>query len=87
MGRAVGKTIAGSPQPFVKIPIFWSARALWFSRLSRRRTISDWVVEGQQLRYCGIGTDYNDIYIQGNPAELKFIAYYIREGQVAAVAR
>lgn len=26
-GRAVGKTIAGSPQPFVKVPVFWSARA------------------------------------------------------------
>jgi hypothetical protein len=49
--------------------------------------ISNWVVEGQQLRYCGIGTDYDDIYIQGNPAEMKFIAYYIQEGQVTAVAR
>lgn len=27
-GRAVGKTIAGDPQPFVKVPIFWSARML-----------------------------------------------------------
>jgi hypothetical protein len=26
MGRSVGKTIAGSPQPFVKVPVFWSAR-------------------------------------------------------------
>ncbi|KAH9953007.1 flavoprotein [Lactifluus volemus] len=67
MGRAVGKTIAGSPQPFTKVPIFWSA-------------------QGQQLRYCGIGVGYDDIYIQGNPAELKFVAYYIREGQVSAVA-
>jgi apoptosis-inducing factor 3 len=25
-GRAVGKTIAGYPQPFVKVPVFWSAR-------------------------------------------------------------
>jgi len=25
-GRAVGKTIAGSPQPFKKVPIFWSAQ-------------------------------------------------------------
>ena len=45
------------------------------------------VVEGQQLRYCGIGTGYDDIYIQGNPAEMKFIAYYIQGGQVTAVAR
>jgi NADPH-dependent 2,4-dienoyl-CoA reductase/sulfur reductase-like enzyme/nitrite reductase/ring-hydroxylating ferredoxin subunit len=67
MGRAVGKTIAGSPQPFVKIPVFWSA-------------------QGQQLRYCGIGAGHDDIYIQGNPAEMKFIAYYIQGGQVTAVA-
>ncbi|OAX37776.1 hypothetical protein K503DRAFT_800988 [Rhizopogon vinicolor AM-OR11-026] len=25
-GRAVGKTISGDPQPFVKVPIFWSAQ-------------------------------------------------------------
>ncbi|THV02837.1 hypothetical protein K435DRAFT_775308 [Dendrothele bispora CBS 962.96] len=25
-GRAVGKTIAGEPQPFVKTPVFWSAQ-------------------------------------------------------------
>ncbi|CAE6419832.1 unnamed protein product [Rhizoctonia solani] len=25
-GRAVGKTIAGTPQPFKKVPIFWSAQ-------------------------------------------------------------
>ena len=47
----------------------------------------NWVVEGQQLRYCGIGTGYDDIYIQGNPAEMKFIAYYVQGGQVTAVAR
>jgi hypothetical protein len=39
------------------------------------------------LRYCGVGIGYDDIYVQGNPAELKFIAYYIRGGQVTAVAR
>lgn len=39
------------------------------------------------LRYCGVGVGYDDIYVQGNPAELKFIAYYIRGGQVTAVAR
>ena len=43
--------------------------------------------EGQQLRYCGVGVGYDDIYIQGNPADLKFIAYYIQGGQVTAVAR
>ncbi|KAJ7746816.1 hypothetical protein DFH07DRAFT_776322 [Mycena maculata] len=33
--------------------------------------------EGQNIRYCGIGSGYNDI-IKGNPDELKFIAYYIK---------
>ncbi|KAF8624511.1 hypothetical protein AX15_005826 [Amanita polypyramis BW_CC] len=51
-GRAVGKTIAGSPQPFVKVPVFWSAL-------------------GQQLRYCGIGHQYDDVIINGDPAEMK----------------
>ncbi|KAH7884680.1 hypothetical protein F5I97DRAFT_1891150 [Phlebopus sp. FC_14] len=66
-GRAVGKTIAGQPQPFVKVPIFWSA-------------------QGQQLRYCGIGGGYDDVIIQGDPGAMKFIAYYVKEGQVVAVA-
>ncbi|KAJ7749504.1 hypothetical protein DFH07DRAFT_828598 [Mycena maculata] len=65
-GRAVGKTIAGSPQPFLKVPIFWSA-------------------QGQNIRYCGIGSGYDDIFIKGNPDELKFIAYYIKSGKVVAV--
>jgi len=67
MGRAVGRTIAGSPQPFVKTPIFCSA-------------------QGQELHYCGVGVGYDDIYVQGNPEELKFIAYYIQGGLVTAVA-
>ncbi|THH19824.1 hypothetical protein EW146_g1420 [Bondarzewia mesenterica] len=66
-GRAIGKTIAGDPQPFVKVPIFWSA-------------------QGQQLRYCGVGAGYDDIIIKGDPAEMKFIAYYIKSGKVVAVA-
>ncbi|KAJ7183165.1 hypothetical protein C8R46DRAFT_1307300 [Mycena filopes] len=66
-GRAVGKTIAGSPQPFLKVPIFWSA-------------------QGQNIRYCGIGSGYDDIFIKGNVDELKFIAYYIKGGKVVAVA-
>ncbi|RDB26297.1 Apoptosis-inducing factor 1 [Hypsizygus marmoreus] len=66
-GRAAGKTIAGSPQPFVKIPVFWSA-------------------QGQQLRYCGVGHGYDDVFIKGDPGELKFIAYYGKNGRVVAVA-
>ena len=28
-GRAVGMTISGKAQPFVKVPIFWSARTFF----------------------------------------------------------
>ncbi|KAG2157970.1 uncharacterized protein EDB93DRAFT_1122429 [Suillus bovinus] len=66
-GRAVGKTIAGDPQPFAKVPVFWSA-------------------QGQQLRYCGLGADYDDVIIHGNPDEMKFIAYYVHCGEVVAVS-
>ncbi|TFK72981.1 flavo protein [Pluteus cervinus] len=66
-GRAVGKTIAGSPQPFVKVPVFWSA-------------------QGQQLRYCGLGHGYDDVIITGDPGEMKFIAYYVKENKIIAVA-
>lgn len=66
-GRAVGKTISGSEQPFVKVPVFWSA-------------------QGQQLRYCGLGHDYDDIIIKGDPGEMKFIAYYVKEDKIVAVA-
>jgi len=66
-GRAVGKTISGSPQAFVKVPIFWSSL-------------------GQQLRYCGIGHQYDDVIVKGDPGEMKFIAYYAKQGKVVAVA-
>ncbi|KIY43792.1 FAD/NAD(P)-binding domain-containing protein [Fistulina hepatica ATCC 64428] len=66
-GRAIGKTISGNPEPFAKVPIFWSA-------------------QGQQLRYCGLGKDYDDVIIKGDPGEMKFIAYYVKGPQVVAVA-
>jgi len=66
-GRAVGRAIAGKPEPFNKIPIFWSA-------------------QGSQLRYAGLGHDYDDILIDGNSAELNFLAYYFKAGKVVATA-
>jgi len=66
-GRAVGKTISGSPVPFSKIPIFWSG-------------------QGQNLRYCGNGAGYDDIFIDGDLDELKFIAYYLKGDTIVAVA-
>ncbi|KAL0572324.1 Apoptosis-inducing factor 1 [Marasmius crinis-equi] len=66
-GRAVGKTIAGSPQPFVKTPVFWSA-------------------QGQQLRYCGYNAGYDNVIVKGEPGDMKFIAYYVKQGKIVAVA-
>ncbi|KAH9925457.1 hypothetical protein B0H21DRAFT_764397 [Amylocystis lapponica] len=67
-GRAAGKTIAdGKLQPFVKVPVFWSA-------------------QGQQLRYCGVGAGFDDVIIQGDPGEMKFVAYYVKDGKIVAVS-
>jgi hypothetical protein len=30
-------------------------------------------VEGQQLRYCGIGSKYEEIIIKGDPMEMKVL--------------
>ena len=56
----------------------------------------------EALRYCGRGVGFDDVILKGNPAELKvsniylvttgflicgqFIAYYLKEGKVVAVA-
>jgi len=45
-----------------------------------------WSAQGQQLRYCGSGFGYDDVIIQGNPDDMKFIAYYLKEGKVIAVS-
>ena len=31
------------------------------------------IVEGQQLRYCGYGAKHDDIFIKGDPDELKVL--------------
>ena len=73
-GRAVGKSIAeaasgkgGEGQPFVKVPVFWSA-------------------QGQQLRYCGVGAGFDDVIVDGDLDAMKFVVYYVKGGQVVAVA-
>ncbi|KAG2756692.1 hypothetical protein P692DRAFT_20825944 [Suillus brevipes Sb2] len=45
-----------------------------------------WSAQGQQLRYCGLGADYDDVIIHGNPGEMKFIAYYVHRSEVVAVS-
>jgi len=45
-----------------------------------------WSALGSQLRYCGVGHGYDDIKVDGNPADLKFVAYYFKGDKVVAVA-
>ncbi|XP_067864314.1 apoptosis inducing factor mitochondria associated 4 [Heptranchias perlo] len=41
---------------------------------------------GNSLRYAGHGAGYEEVIIQGNTGELKFVAFYIKEDKVIAVA-
>jgi len=45
-----------------------------------------WSAQGQQLRYCGSGFGYDEVIIKGNPDDMKFIAYYAKQGKVIAVS-
>ncbi|KAG9050755.1 hypothetical protein FS837_002699 [Tulasnella sp. UAMH 9824] len=45
-----------------------------------------WSGQGMNLRYCGIGEGWDDVIIKGNLDELKFAAYYCKEGKVIAAA-
>jgi len=69
-GRAVGQII-GNPD---KLSVTFAKVPIF------------WSAQGQQLRYCGISDKYDDIIIQGSPDELKFAAFYLKEGKVVAVA-
>lgn len=40
----------------------------------------------QRLDYLGHAADWDEIVIDGNPEELDFLAMYVRQGQVAAIA-
>lgn len=42
------------------------------------KTAIFWSAAGAQLRYCGSAKskEWEDVIVQGNPDELKFIAYY-----------
>ncbi|XP_078404056.1 apoptosis-inducing factor 3-like [Cetorhinus maximus] len=41
---------------------------------------------GKSFRYAGYGTGYEEVIFQGNIGELKFVAFYIKEDKVVAVA-
>ncbi|XP_022104629.1 apoptosis-inducing factor 3-like [Acanthaster planci] len=41
---------------------------------------------GKSVRYAGYNAGFEDVIIEGNPEELKFVAYYIKGDHVVAVA-
>ncbi|GAA5897109.1 uncharacterized protein JCM6883_006583 [Sporobolomyces salmoneus] len=47
-----------------------------------------WSAQGQQLRYAGTSkaSEWEDIHIDGNPDELKFVAYYFVGNETVAAA-
>ncbi|OAA44145.1 Pyridine nucleotide-disulfide oxidoreductase, FAD/NAD(P)-binding domain protein [Metarhizium rileyi] len=46
-----------------------------------------WSALGAQMRYCGnTGNGWDDVVIDGDPAEAKFVAYYTKGETVVAVA-
>ncbi|BGP18729.1 hypothetical protein JCM10213_009208 [Rhodosporidiobolus nylandii] len=47
-----------------------------------------WSAQGQQLRYAGTtrASNFDDVVIDGNPDELKFVAYYTEGDKVVAAA-
>ncbi|KAG0656683.1 hypothetical protein C6P46_006985 [Rhodotorula mucilaginosa] len=47
-----------------------------------------WSAQGQQLRYCGTtqASSYDDLYIDGKPEELNFVAYYFKGEEVVAAS-
>ncbi|KAG6106170.1 hypothetical protein E4U14_004718 [Claviceps sp. LM454 group G7] len=46
-----------------------------------------WSALGAQLRYCGnISNGWDDVFIQGDPAEANFVAYYTKGETVVAMA-
>jgi hypothetical protein len=35
------------------------------------------ILEGQQLRYCGYGAKHDDVFIKGDPNDLKVFGYFL----------
>jgi hypothetical protein len=40
----------------------------------------------KSLQFVGHSSNYDEVFIQGNPLENKFLAYYIKNNKVIAVA-
>ena len=44
------------------------------------------VLFGKSIRYAGDGAGFDDVHITGDLANLQFVAYYLKQGLVLAVA-
>ncbi|KAI6039787.1 hypothetical protein EDC04DRAFT_1612968 [Pisolithus marmoratus] len=83
-GRAVGMTICGKPQPFVKIPIFWSAQGQQLRYCGTGAGYEDVIIKGDpgemkvQSLACLSVTSFKIVP--------QFIAYYVKAHRVVAVA-
>ncbi|KAI6155596.1 hypothetical protein BKA82DRAFT_17541 [Pisolithus tinctorius] len=62
-GRAVGMTISGKPQPFVKIPIFWSAQGQQLRYCGTGAGYEDVIIKGDpgEMKFIAY-------YVKGNRA-------------------
>lgn len=40
----------------------------------------------KSLQFVGHNSSYDEVFIQGNPMENKFLAFYIKDNKVIAVA-
>lgn len=72
----------------MKVPIFWSARKS-NPRLLLQSTLSYIIygdTEGQQLRYVGLAASFDEVIVDGNADEMKFVGYYVKDGKIIAVS-
>lgn len=69
-GRVAALNMLGNTTPLRSVPFFWT------------------VQHGRSLRYCGFASKGGqaDIIVHGSLENLKFVAYYVQDGSVRAVA-
>ncbi|XP_041756367.2 apoptosis-inducing factor 3-like isoform X2 [Coregonus clupeaformis] len=79
-GRAAALGIMGRPTEIKTVPYFWSAmfgKSLRYADLLKKVLL---------FYYQGYGEGFDDVIIQGDVDELKFVAFYTRSEEVVAVA-
>lgn len=88
-GRAVGKTIAeGKGQPFVKVPVFWSAQGQQLRYCGVGAGFDDIIIDGstEAMKVCE--SLRWEIWARVSDIELRqFVAYYVKNDKIIAVAR